>query len=309
MAASRSTHLRRALACTLVLISPGLTYALARPYPPASMDGSTAFSFLVLGVWSLAASLAMWWARTTLEDAKLARVLALNVVLLDVMHAGLVAVVVPRSLPGAAVAFATHAAISALLVLPTPQVPSPRPAVGAAVHVVIGSALFLVLLVVAYQGWRALRKRAALVETIHMVGEIRNAQEVFRSETGGYANVSAALAANQSTNHFALYPQAPLRPGRHAFSWGVDCPKSACRLSWLVIPVLADRVVYGYSTVAGVAAAPPPATIVVDGRELTWSPPGQEWFLVTAVGDPMGDGSYTTVVGGSLWPELRIDNP
>ena len=164
---------------------------------------------------------------------------------------------------------------------------------------------------VAALAW--LRKRSLVLyadtsEAAHMVQSIRVAEEVFHAEMGTYANVSTALAANQRTNHFALYPQAPREPGDYAVSWGGACPPSACLTSWSTLPVHAERSVrFGYSVVAGRAGERPIAAVTLDGVPVAWPVPDEDWYIVTAVGDVHATGVFTTVLGTSFDNNLRFD--
>lgn len=284
-------------------------YGLGRP-GLFNDDGLALFVFIIGCGWSLAIAVTLAFSQAAVEDARWSRFLLANIVLLDLMQAGLLSIIAPYALLRSACAFAVHAAVLAALTgAPGRLISWFRPSVRLLATATIFGALVTILFGIAYQSWRVLRKRSALFDAIHTVGDIRVAQEVYRSEAGHYANVSRALAANQGTNHSALYPQAPFEPARRAFPWGIQCPESACRMNWQVLPVFPDRAVYGYTTVAGPPSAGPPAKLVIDANDLLWSPPPAEWFIVTAVGDPTGEGLYTTVIASSLWPELLVDNP
>jgi len=147
---------------------------------------------------------------------------------------------------------------------------------------------------------------------VHNVNAIRVAQEAFHAETGGYANVSRALAANESTDHFALYPQAPRETGTYAVDWGGPCPPSACNEAWgwAVLPVHLDgRVRFAYTTIAGRAGERPNAIVRIAGTQIAWPTPKSDWYLVTAVGDLDGNGRFTTVLATSWDSDLQIDRP
>lgn len=157
--------------------------------------------------------------------------------------------------------------------------------------------------------WRRVL-HAHVVEATHTVQSIRVAEETFRAETGSYANISTALAANQQTNHFALYPHAPRQPGTRAVPWGGECPPSACLMSWAFLPVHVDGPVrFGYSAVAGHAGERPTAVVTIDGAPVSWPVPDTDWYIVTAVGDVNGNGVFTTVLVTSFDNTLRIDGP
>jgi hypothetical protein len=128
-----------------------------------------------------------------------------------------------------------------------------------------------------------------VLEAFQMLQNIRSAQEAYRAKAGTYANVSRALAANQSTNHFALYPQAPREPGTERTAWGAACPEAACATGqdWSRLPlhVPLDRGVrFGYSTIAGRAGERPDANVIVNGAPIEWPIPTQDWYLISAVG-------------------------
>jgi hypothetical protein len=152
-----------------------------------------------------------------------------------------------------------------------------------------------------------------VIEAFQMVHHIRAAQEAYRAKTGTYANVSRALAANQGTNHAALYPQAPREPGTDRVAWGGDCPETACAdgqaWSMLSLHVPFDSGVrFGYSTIAGRAGERPKANVVVNGALIDWPTPTQDWYLISAVGDPLGKGTFTTIVAASWVPETWVDH-
>ena len=166
--------------------------------------------------------------------------------------------------------------------------------------------------VVAERAWLRLAdfRMRRRTEGTHMVQAIRAAEEAFHAEAGTYANVSRALAANERTNHFALYPQAPREPGASRVPWGSECPPSACLVSWSVLPVHVEVPVrFGYSVVAGHAGERPLAVVTIDGAPLTWPVPTQDWYIVTAVGDVYDEGVFTTVVATSFDDTFRIDEP
>jgi len=139
-----------------------------------------------------------------------------------------------------------------------------------------------------------------------MVQGIRVAQEAYHSETQQYANISSALAAN----HFALYPQAPREPGTYKTAWGVPCPAQACDsgMDWRMLPIHVDGPVrFGYSTIAGRAGERPTAVVTIDGKQVSWPLPKDDWFIITAVGDVEGNGVFATVLASSFSNEILID--
>jgi hypothetical protein len=159
-------------------------------------------------------------------------------------------------------------------------------------------------------GLMTLRERRDHCEPIVIVREIQIAQESYRAENRAYANVSTGLAANQDSNHQALYPPSPSAPGSHFRRWNVPCAASACNagFDWSVLPVHVDGpVAFGYSTVAGRAGERPTANVSIGGRPVRWPVPEEDWYIVTAVGDPTSAGEFVTVVGSSFTKQLLID--
>lgn len=173
-------------------------------------------------------------------------------------------------------------------------------------HIVVG-------VVVATSGLLNLvigREHDELCEAIVLVREIQIAQEAYRAEFGVYANVSGALAANQASNHQALYPTSPHEPGSYFRRWNVPCPAPVCNagLDWSVLPVhVSGPVKFGYSTIAGRAGERPAANININGRPVQWPVPEKDWYIVTAVGDPTSAREFVTVVGSSLTTQVLID--
>jgi hypothetical protein len=181
-------------------------------------------------------------------------------------------------------------------------------------RLVLGALLVLVVVVAAVAKLvrDQMRRRGMMrtAEDIYMVNAIRVAQETFRAETGSYANVSTALAANQNTNHFALYPQAPKEPGDYDAEWGNPCPASACNagLNWSILPVhVIGKVRFGYSTIAGGAGERPTVAVIIDGKPVSWPTPDKDWYIVTAVGDVDGSGVFTTLLATSWDFDLKSD--
>ncbi len=159
-------------------------------------------------------------------------------------------------------------------------------------------------------GAATMRAQDDLCEAVAMVREIQIAQEAYRAETGTYANVSVALAANQATRHDALYPSWPSEPSARSRLWNAPCPASVCKSGsdWAMLPVHVDApVVFGYSTIAGRAGERPIADVTLGGKSVQWPVPERDWYIVTAVGDPSGSGNFVTVVASSFAPHPLVD--
>ena len=181
-----------------------------------------------------------------------------------------------------------------------------RLVVGAMSALVVLAAVVVACLRIARRAHRA----EAFSEATNMMQNIRVAQEGFRSETQQYANISSALAANQSMNHFALYPQVPREPGSYSVAWGAPCPAQTCSsgMEWSMLPLHVDGPVrFGYSTIAGRAGERPLAVVTIDGKPVAWPVPKDDWYIITAVGDIEGNGVFTTMLASSFSNEVQID--
>ena len=149
-----------------------------------------------------------------------------------------------------------------------------------------------------------------LIEPRNMLTEIRSAQEAYHAESGSYANVSSALAANASSNHATLYPQAPNEPGARWAAWGKPCLVPVCNsgVTWASLPIHVDGgIMFGYSMIAGRAGERPDAIVRINGRTINWPVPHSDWYIVTAVGDPQGAGTFITFLGSSFTDEVLVD--
>jgi type IV pilus assembly protein PilA len=183
------------------------------------------------------------------------------------------------------------------------------------VELMIVVVIVAILAMMAVVGYRKLTNSSHSAEATHMVNAIRVAQEAYHAETGSYANVSVALAANQSTNHAALYPHASMssfkEPGNYKVGWGGTCPSTACNVGfdWRAMPVHADgSTMYGYTSQAGLAGVAPTQVVTMSGVSVTWpSTIPTDWFLITAVGDTDGNGKFSTILGTSFTNDLLVD--
>jgi hypothetical protein len=178
-------------------------------------------------------------------------------------------------------------------------------------RLVIGATVCALFLAAVVAGCVWLARQAVrddpLREAIDMVQSIRVAQEAYGAETQQYANISSALAANQSTNHFALYPRE-LAHGRTA-AWGTPCGTAcAAGMEWSQLPIHVDGpVAFGYSTIAGPAGERPNAVVTIEGKRVEWPVPDKDWYIITAVGDVEGKGAFMTILATSWDPGMRLD--
>jgi type IV pilus assembly protein PilA len=173
------------------------------------------------------------------------------------------------------------------------------------VAVIVGA-----LAVIALVGYRRWVRTAYLAEAQDMVGHIRAAQESFRSENGGYFNVSNGLGPGHD------YPL--LTPGKSKTAWGGAC--SACNntaTGWGALNVAsAAPVAFGYSSIASVlngsgqypAAS---ASLKVNGTAINltaMSGGATPWYIIEADGDQNGDGVFTNVYGLSATNQIYVND-
>ena len=184
------------------------------------------------------------------------------------------------------------------------------------VELMIVVAIVGVLAMLGLVGWRKVMNSSHVVEGTQMVGAIRAGQEKYHSEVGSYANVSTSLASNQGTGHAALYPHCTMtpvkEPGSFKVGWGAACTSTSCckgTPNWTTLQITTDGpVMYGYSTVSGSAASAPPTSITINGVAASYpSPLLGDWYLATAVGDPDGNGTFSTVLGTSFSNQIAVD--
>jgi prepilin-type N-terminal cleavage/methylation domain-containing protein len=156
------------------------------------------------------------------------------------------------------------------------------------------------LAIVAYKRWV---RTSYMSEAQDMVQNIRQAEESFKAETGGYLNVSATLDLGFT------YPAAT--PGAFRSGWGGNC--GTCAAQWTSLAVEPKgAVAFGYAVVADNSGAAPGASVTAATSKLLTSInlsglAGQPWYVVEAVGDINGDGIYTRLIGNSQNSQVVID--
>jgi prepilin-type N-terminal cleavage/methylation domain-containing protein len=159
-----------------------------------------------------------------------------------------------------------------------------------------------VLAVVAIASYRRWVHTAYLAEAQDMVKSIREAQESFRAENGGYLKISKALGPGND------YPA--LRPGQNKTAWGGPC--AGCdnqTAGWTALNVSSSApMVFGYSTIADNKNAPSVSSLMVNGNAVDLSTMTAPWYIVEADGDTNGDGVYCNVYGLSSTNQLYINN-
>jgi prepilin-type N-terminal cleavage/methylation domain-containing protein len=132
---------------------------------------------------------------------------------------------------------------------------------------------------VAYRKWVL---NSYINEATEMLSNIRNAEETFRSENGGYLDVSGGLTT--------LYPAAT-PTGNVKTAWGAAC--SACKAPWTSINVAPSAPVrFGYAVTADNSTTTSPTGITADDKAVnTTSLVGQPWYAAVAVCDVNSDGA------------------
>ncbi len=169
------------------------------------------------------------------------------------------------------------------------------------------------LATLAVVGYRRIVTSAHSAEATQMVNAIRVAQESYRAETGSYAGVNATIAWGDTsgalTNGAETYPQQGAL-GSRKMAWGAPC--TWCAIDMNTLPVHTDGpVMYGYTTIAGVAGVGPTAAQAgarVNGATVVWpTNPTTDWYVVSGVGDSNGDAIFTTVIGSSFANDLWVD--
>jgi type IV pilus assembly protein PilA len=175
------------------------------------------------------------------------------------------------------------------------------------VELMIVVAIIAVLAILAVVGYRKLITSSHTGEATHMIGSIRVAQETFHSETGQYDNISNSLTAG-------LYPTFNNPPDdKKESAWGQPCGTCADPQAWNRLPVHPDGPVrFGYATVAGVAGVGPGVAVPPQFPGTVQWPAGgnltSDWYIVSAVGDLDGNGTFVVLVGTSWQKDLLVAN-
>ena len=173
-----------------------------------------------------------------------------------------------------------------------------------AVVVIVG--ILSVLGIVGYRKWVTF---ARINEATNLVSNMRSAEEAFKSENGGYLQVSKAFAGTSTSAPTCDYPAAT--PGAFKTQWGADCPASICvdPKSWRKLAVSpTGTVMYGYAVYATNNPAEVPNNILVNGQtQAITALKGAPWYVVEADGDPTGSGVYTKIFATSGNNELFLN--
>jgi type IV pilus assembly protein PilA len=170
-----------------------------------------------------------------------------------------------------------------------------------------------ILAVLAVVGYRRLVSSSHLTEATGIVNGIRVAQESYHAETGYYANISGGAPINWVGGTGGCPAGAgTLGHGTQKYGWNPACG-AGYDGPFQNLPLHIDTAVqYGYATSANHQngssflntipnnlAGSPVATIS--------SAPTGDWYAVSAVGNPSGDGTtQSAVFGNSVSNQLII---
>ncbi len=153
-----------------------------------------------------------------------------------------------------------------------------------------------VLATLAVLGYRKMVTSSHVTEATSMTANIRVAQEAYHAETQTYAACMGATAINGST----WYPAKSVYG--LATGWGATC--SGCQSGYdmsTVLPVHVDGpVLFGYQTIAGVAAASG-VSIANNCNITSLTSPTTDYYAIGAEADLDGNSSTTTDVCAFSW--------
>ncbi len=173
------------------------------------------------------------------------------------------------------------------------------------IELMVVVAIVGVLAILGVVGYRKLINSSRTTEARQMVGGIRLAQEQYKAETGAYAPIHGKVRPADA----AYCPNATWGVGMNTMkkmSWAPACGA----IPFGTLPVHVDgEVMYGYATVAGVAADPvaqlPPVAEL--GTIGNWpAATSTDWYVVYAKGDTDNNGELGVVVGHSFGKELFV---
>jgi len=167
-------------------------------------------------------------------------------------------------------------------------------------------AIIGILAVLAIVGYRRWVRTSYMAEAQNMLQNIRAAEETFKSEAGGYLNVSGTLDLNYT------YPAAT--PGAFKSAWGGACVSCVTSSSWSQLAVEPKGpVAYGYAVVTdnSGASAPNGSSVTAATSKMTnqpnYSALTAPWFVVEALGDINGDGIFTRLTSASGTNQVVVD--
>jgi type IV pilus assembly protein PilA len=149
-----------------------------------------------------------------------------------------------------------------------------------------------VLALIAIIGYRRWMHSTYVTEAFEMVTNIRAGEEAFRSENGGYLDVSTGLGPGYD------YPAAT--PGKFKTAWGGNCTPCQTTTSWQALNIQPSGPLgFGYSVRNDIGLAGTPPTPSVNGVALATGAMTAPWYFIEADGDYDGNGTFTNVYGMS----------
>lgn len=167
------------------------------------------------------------------------------------------------------------------------------------VELMIVVAIIAVLAAIGTYGVQAYIRHSRTSEAYHMITSIKAGEEAYRDETFAYLDVS--------TTYDNRAPAAP-GPGKRGFAYGVA--SSTLLQNFAAIGVQpSSPVVFSYSVVAGAPGAAPAAPHPDNDYNWVGQPAPGPWYVVLAVGDQDGDGTYSYFVGSSFTDEISRHDP
>lgn len=170
-----------------------------------------------------------------------------------------------------------------------------------------------ILAVLAVVGYRKLVNSSHLTEATGIVNGIRVAQESYHAETGYYANISNGAPINW-TGGTSGCPAGAGTPGHgtQKYGWNPACGGGADG-PFQNLPLHIDTAVqYGYATTSNHSNGSTFASTIPNNPSgtpvatVTAAPTG-DWYAVSAVGNPGGDGTtQSAVFGNSISNQLIV---
>lgn len=153
-----------------------------------------------------------------------------------------------------------------------------------------------ILAVIAMVSYRRYMASSKVAEATYMVGQIRAAQESYRSETMRYLDVSTDMSS--------WYPAGPDDKKR---SWDFTGHSDFNR--WRQLGARSDGPVYfGYTTKAGLPGVTPADPVNLTSPPNFPDAPTEPWYVIQAAGDLTRGNPFTYVVGSSFTGEIYIEN-
>lgn len=162
--------------------------------------------------------------------------------------------------------------------------------------------ILALLAIVAYRRWV---RASYTTEAQGIVASIRQGEERFYGESGGYLDVSGTLGVGHD------YPQKT--PGSNVTAWGASCTWCSVPNGFNTLGVTSSApVIFGYSVVADAAKTPGSrgVSFSINGTAFDFSAlvAGAPWYVVEADANVSGDGtSFVHLYGMSGTNQVYVD--